>query len=510
MLRGPLLTIVLSSMCVLGCGNSARGNAGGPDSGVPPAASLSVSPTSQRVVAGSGAVNLRATIVGATAPITWALSGPGTLGATSGGQTTYTPPATVDVETTATVTASAAPGLSAPASITVVPPAEVTVAGRVLGVPGNPLAGVTVAIGTRTTLTDADGHFSIPGVTPPYDLTLVAPGDPPMAGVYQGLTRPDPTLVFVLFDGLGTSHSGVVSGSVTGGDPIPSAGEFTRAVFSSPEATGLVTLDSKDFTLPLAWFGPTTTIGTVHLLQWKSAERGAPPTADTAFGTVTAVRVTDGETAPAGEIPLFDPGAASISGDVVPPAGATVISKDLALEFADHATLPLGADASNDSHFTLQVPANITLTAVVTAVAEFFATGSLTFRREPGIARGATAVSIVLPAAALPSAPADESTGVSPSTEFRWSQVPGGVYLILFNGPGTKPSYYVVTAGTSTRIPDLTALGAGLPSASRYAWFVVRYAPFASVDEYTRLGSLLPPVGNLEGSVSLPRGFTTR
>jgi hypothetical protein len=380
----------------------------------------------------------------------------------------------------------------------------------VVGVPGNPLAGVTVAIGTKTTLTDADGHFSIPGVTPPYDLTLVAPGDPPMAGVYQGLTRPDPTLVFVFFDGLGTPHTGVVAGSVSGGDPIPGAGEFTGAVFSSPETTGLVTLDSKDFSLPLAWFGPTTTNGTVHMLQWKSPERGRPPTAYTAFGTVTNLRVTDGETAAAGTIPLFDPGTASISGDIVAPAGATVFSKDLALEFSDHAILPLGADTSNDSHFAFAVPGNITLTAVVTALAEFFATGTATFRREAGIARGATGVSIVLPAPALPSTPADGSTDVSPSTEFRWSLVPGGVHLILFNGTATKPSYYVVTAETSTRIPDLPALGAALPSASRYVWFVVRYAPFASVDEYTGMGSLLPPVGSLEGSISIPRGFTTR
>ena len=513
MVRRGVLAVGVCSMCILGCGSSTRGpgtmGAGGPDSGVPGAAALSVSPTAQRVLAGSGAVSLRATLVGDSVPIGWTLSGPGTLGPSSGPQTTYTPPATVDAETTATVTANAGPRLRSAVTITVVPSTEVDVAGRVVGLLGNGLTGLTVAIGDRTTTTGADGRFSIPGVTPPYDLAIVLSGTPVMAGLYHGLTRPDPTLVFLFFvDSIG-AKTGVISGTVSGGDPIPSDGEVTGAVFASPEASGVVSIGSRDYSLPLSWFGPATTIGTVHLLQWRTPMPGAPPTAYTAFGTVTAIRVTDGETVSVGNDPLYDPGAASISGTAVPPAGYQLFSKTLDLEFADDAILPIGGETNAETHFAFPVPRNITLTAVVTAAARLDGTGD-TFRRESGITRGATDVTIVLPTPAVPSTPVDGGTGVSTSTDFRWRPLAGGVHLAIFNGEATKPSFYVVTAEASTHIPDLPALGAALPSASRYSWFVVGYAPFASVDAYTGIGALVPPIGSFEGSISDPRGFTTR
>ncbi len=221
------------------------------------------------------------------------------------------------------------------------------------------------------------------------------------------------------------------------------------------------------------------------------------------------MRVTDDQTNGDASVQLFDPGTAFIAGNVVAPAGLGVSSRSLDLEFADHAILPLGSEAPGDTHFTYPVPGNITLTAVVTATAEL-PTGPASYRRESGIARGATDVSIVLPTPALPSTPADRSTGVSTSTEFAWSRVPGGVHLVIFNGAATKPSFYVVTAEASTRIPDLTALGAELPPTSSYSWFVVRYAPFASVDAYTGIGSLIPPFGSFEASISETRGFITR
>jgi hypothetical protein len=187
-----------------------------------------------------------------------------------------------------------------------------------------------------------------------------------------------------------------------------------------------------------------------------------------------------------------------------------LISKDLALEFADHAILPLGSERDEHAHFSYPVPANITLTAVVSASAQF-TSGAATFRREAGIARGATDVSIVLPTPALPSTPADGASEVSPATEFRWSPFAGGVHLVIFSGEAAAaPSYYVVTRETSTRIPDLTALGAAFPAGAFYDWFVVGFGPFASVDDYTQTGSLVPPVGRLDESVSDVRFFITR
>jgi hypothetical protein len=515
-LRGLSPTATLSLLlfaCAAPPGGASVGtpDAGGqsPDAGGSPAAALSVSPQARTVLAGAGPVQFTATLSGSPRPITWTLAGPGTLDASSGSTTSYTPPRTIDAATTATVTASAGTALVAAATVTILPASTtIDVAGRVVGIPGNGLAGVTVAIGTLTAVTDADGRFSIPDVTPPYDLALVAPGSPPMAGLYQGLTRPDPTLVLLFFLAPGEPHTGVVSGRVFGGDPIPSDGEFTGVVFSSPEATGLLTLTSRDYTLPLAWFGPETTFGTVYMLRWKSPGPGRPPTEYVSFASTTAVRVTDDQTSD-GSLQPFDAGTASISGEVVAPAGVTLISKSLSLEFSDHALFPLGSDQNAETRFNFVVPDHITLTAVVTAIAEF-PSGAATFRRQSGIARGANDVAVVLPTPALQSTPADGSTGVSASTEFRWSPLEGGVHLVVFNGPGTKPSFYVVTGESGTRIPDLSTLGAALPPASPYSWFVVGIAPFGSVDDYTGTGFLIPPVGSLDESISDIRRFTTR
>lgn len=513
MFRSLKLTFALSSMYILGCGTSppAPGSAGGggPDSGVPNAASLSVSPAARTVFASDDPLSIRATLVGASGPITWTLSGPGTLGATSGEQTTYTPPTTIDAQTTATVTASAGPTLSAVVTITVAPSTGIEVSGRVVGTAGDGLPGMRVAIGGKTRVTDAEGRFSIPGVTPPYDLAVASSGIPPTAGVYHGLTRPDPTLVF-LFSAAGTEPStGVLSGRVLGGDPIPSDGEFTGAVFASPETSRFITLGSRDYSLQLSWFGPTTTIGTVHVLQWKSPGGGRPPTSYTGFSSVTAVRVTDQSATGDASVQLFDPGTTSIAGDLVAPAGSAVSSRSLILEFADHALLPLGSDLDGDTHFSYPVPRNVTLTAVVTATAEF-PSGAGVFRRESGIARGATDVGVVLPLPALPSTPDDGSADVSASTDFRWSPFVGGVHLLVFNGTATTPSYYVVTGETSTRIPDLPALGAALPPATSFSWFVVGLGPLASVDDYTGIGALIPPLGSLDESISDVRSFVTR
>lgn len=92
----------VSLLCLLlGCAGSS--GTGGPDGGNP---SLSVSPTSRRVVAGGSPVNFTSTLVDATGTVSWALSGPGSIDPTTGSSTSYTPPASVGAATTATLTAT--------------------------------------------------------------------------------------------------------------------------------------------------------------------------------------------------------------------------------------------------------------------------------------------------------------------------------------------------------------------------------------------------------------------
>ena len=85
----------------------------------PPAASLTLSPTTANVTVGNTtAVTFSATLTNATDTISWALTGAGSLSTTTGASTSYTAPATGDAGT-ATLTATAG-ALSATATITIV------------------------------------------------------------------------------------------------------------------------------------------------------------------------------------------------------------------------------------------------------------------------------------------------------------------------------------------------------------------------------------------------------
>jgi len=82
---------------------------------------LAVTPSAVTVVAGAGATRFGADLRGSTATVSWSLSGPGSLGDTTGASTSYTPPASVDSAANATVTAHAG-SLRADAAVTVDPP----------------------------------------------------------------------------------------------------------------------------------------------------------------------------------------------------------------------------------------------------------------------------------------------------------------------------------------------------------------------------------------------------
>lgn len=87
------------------------------------APTLSVSPKTQVVSAGGGAVELNAALANSSEPITWSISpSVGTLSATSGAKVSYTPPANLSGSTTVTLTASVG-SLSDSSSFTVNPAA---------------------------------------------------------------------------------------------------------------------------------------------------------------------------------------------------------------------------------------------------------------------------------------------------------------------------------------------------------------------------------------------------
>jgi hypothetical protein len=125
---------VLLSFC-FACGGS---GSSGP--------SLTISPPSLTITTGSTPAGFTANLTGSSSPISWSLAGPGSISATSGSTTSYTPPANLAAATTATLTATAG-SLTANATITInVPAINLTVSPSTLTVP----AGLTSTLFTAT------------------------------------------------------------------------------------------------------------------------------------------------------------------------------------------------------------------------------------------------------------------------------------------------------------------------------------------------------------------------
>jgi hypothetical protein len=84
--------------------------------------------------------------------------------------------------------------LVAPGSTSAVKASNWANAGRVVGEDsGEPLVGVSVALGGSIRVTDADGRFEVPAGKAPYDVVLMS-ADRTLISVYLGIVRRDPVL----------------------------------------------------------------------------------------------------------------------------------------------------------------------------------------------------------------------------------------------------------------------------------------------------------------------------
>jgi hypothetical protein len=461
-----------------------------------PVASLEVRPKALVVTAGSAASNLTTNLAGSSSAIAWTLNGPGTISTTTGATTSYTPPASVTAATAATLTATSG-SASGQAMITINPPGPIiTVAGQILDLGGMPVANAPVAIGTQSTTTDTSGHFTIAGVTTPYDLVTWNSGQQ-TAIELKGLTRTNPTIAFAFLTATGDPplvNQARVSGNLSGGDPLSTSGDYTYLAFGSPTISRAVSVINNPFDVFLEWSGPTSFTGNLHALQFAASAPSQPPTSFKGYGTKTGVTVTPGAIQSGQDLALASVSTANISGSItLPSAEYSLDSKSLTLAFGDGASIPLASDSA--LAFDYQMPSGIGATGNLSASATV--TGAQTWASASGLAPDTSGVSLEVHAAALPVLPADGSTGVTTDTDFTWTAFDGGLHFVYFEPFSnwdypSGPSYIVVTSGTTTKIPDLAALGVGpgLPTGASYSWSVAAQAP-STIDAFTS-GSTSP------------------
>lgn len=478
--------------------------------------SLGVNPTALVVTAGGAASNLTATPHGSSNAIAWTLSGPGTISTTTGAITAYTPPASVTAETNATVIATAG-SVSGRATITInpIPGPPITVAGQILDSGGLPVENAPVAIGIQKTTTDASGHFTIAGVTTPYDLVTVTVSNAGQLGIeLKGLTRTDPTIVTSAVTPAGPPlvNQARVSGNISGGDPLSTFGDYTYVAFGSPTLSHAVSVIDNPFDVLFEWSGPISSTGNLHALQFAASAPSQPPTSYKGYGMKTGVTVAAGTEQSGQDLALASVSTANISGSITLPSAAySLDSNSLTLTFGDGASIPLGSDSA--LAFNYLMPAGIGATGNLIASATV--TGGQTWATASGLAPDTSGVSLELQAAALPILPADASTGVTTDTDFTWTALAGGLHFVYFftssddyDDYDSLLAYIVVTPGTTTKIPDLAALGigSGLTPGLTYYWSVNAGAP-STIDAFAS-GSTSPAEQIYSASQS--RSFVTQ
>jgi hypothetical protein len=166
----------------------------------------------------------------------------------------------------------------------------------------------------------------------------------------------------------------------------------------------------------------------------------------------------------------------------------------------------VSADGLSDTAYSVPVPTGIGATATVKITAFEGDAGTFSLAQanlQPG---GSAALS--LPAPAVATSPTDGATGVGTSTDFTWTAVPGGIHALLLTGAANDPAYFIVSGGTHTRIPDLSAQGLGLPAGRPYDFILYGIGPYASVDAFAQSGSI--PREGLGFQTGSRSTFTTR
>lgn len=366
---------------------------------------------------------------------------------------------------------------------------ETTVRGRVVDQHAQPMAGVAVFVAGRSaTTTDAYGNFTISNVGVRYSITAVDTLDK-SALVYRGLSRRDPTLVFSAI-ARATPSAAFVNGTVYGGAFAPTQPpDYRTAVLFTPAdvAWSAVTKSSGTFTVNGDWYGSNTAVGTLHALQYQVDTAGFPgANGFHTYGMRSGIHINDASVNNNQNDTLtVAVGTDHLTGTVTVPAGYALGAKKIYARFSATATVELYTDGGANPSMSYYTPRLSGVTADLVVGASSGSGAVTTYR--VGIPTDAQGITVTIPRGPALSQPTAGATGVDSTATFSWTPFSGGVYLLAASSAG-NPTFYIVTADTSTTLPNLSAYGLGLPQSAMYSWQVKGVAPIGSVDEAASVG----------------------
>lgn len=388
----------------------------------------------------------------------------------------------------------------------------ITVSGFVKDFDGEPVAGVPVIIKGKTPVTtNANGGFTISNVSKPYEARVIFSIDQ-AALVYQGLTRSDPTLIY-----LGVTSSwktATISGSVP-----PAAGKVTRVFFISGTMSWGTYADQVTgvYNLTVDWKGTANSVtGKLQVLRWTQNASGLPNQYD-AYGFEDNLTVSAAGTFPDNNFVaanLTDPPEQNISGSIVRPSSSyNLYNKSLYLFFGN-AGIYLGEEwgAGLSENFSYAVPSITGATFGINVSASLNATPTdrYTYYAKRGITGGLSGITINLASSPQLNIPAHNGSGIDTTTQFLWTKGSGGGICLLYVRPtmwGTGPSFWIFTATNSASIPNLAPQGMGLPSSTPYIWSASQVFPVSSIDDAASSNFLQQTGGSTEGGQASSEDF---
>jgi len=357
-------------------------------------------------------------------------------------------------------------------------PLGLTVDGQVIGTDGlAPDHVISVVITGKSPVAVTDGHFSVPDVTAPYDLTIID-GTANSAIVYQGLTRANPVVLAATTSRARTSVASL-SGRISGGTYPQGTNQYTAVVLDRAGGGQTAWTDaSGNYSISgFRWGGDTSFTGRVYALQVET-NSALLPARYLGFASTTA-SIASGGTFSGMNLGLAPVTSSSVSGVVHAPSGYTPAGRKLWILFGESGIE--FKDASTSDGFSYVTPNAPQGFAAVVAFAGKPSAAAVHYEPFNGFSASGAALNLVAaPEAVLPT---DGATAVDGQTQFSWTPFAGGVHAVAFMPVnGTGPVIQIITTATSAHLPDLSAYGMTLPSGTKYEWHAEGLGPAASMD----------------------------
>jgi hypothetical protein len=373
---------------------------------------------------------------------------------------------------------------------------------------GQPFEGLDVVAGDVVTVTDQEGRFSV-SAGARYDVVLRHYRD---VYAYQGMSSREPVFKLANLAAPSSTHRHVPI-SIT--FPAPDAGVQTTmvagldcaATHSSFSSSGY---DSVLREYSLMWMGEETCDLVLYAFEFEADATGAPArylrydewrgpiTSGKPFGWSVEWRPMIFESAP-------------IRATAVLPDDYSIWRVRLAMGLAARTSafwfLDISPEGDDFSLLVPDVPGSTFELAVL-------ATGnhSSSRRSTSGLTTSAAPTQVTVEPGPTGLYPPPEATGITQGTRFSWIKGSEGITFANFlpTLKGTEAlSYYIATADSELRLPDLSMLGEELPSAAEYEWSVF-VTTAASLDELAAHGRQVPNLLASTYAYSGYQTFTTR